>query len=292
MEFKAFEKIPALHKIEMAITQKLHGSNAVVAIEEVLDINSATDPTELLEIDTKIFRLQCGSRTRWIKPTDDNYGFATFVNQHREEFIRKLGAGVHFGEWIGLGINSGEGLDHKVFVLFDFWKYPPERPLPPNTVVVPVLYRGSLNTSKIDECMSDLKTNGSKLSPGFNRPEGIVITILGQRIKKVFEAEDSKWRRGDEKYKAAKEAKTNTNITDYLYLLQPIRMEKLLSKDERYLREYPKSLPEVCKAYMEDLVAEGELSLNEDTLKLAREALGGELFKFAKECIANQLKTL
>lgn len=293
MEFKAFEKIPALHKIEMSITQKCHGSNALVAIEEVTDINSSTERLEeLVEHDMKVYRIRAGSRTRWIYPSDDNYGFAAFVNKNKEEFVSKLGPGRHFGEWTGLGINSGEGLDKKVLVLFNFWECPPERPLPPNTVVVPVLYQGALDLTKIDEVMLDLKTNGSKLCPGFMRPEGVVITMLGHKVKKVFESEETKWRGADKKYKDDKEAKSHPDVDKYLPLLQPIRMEKLLSKDERYLREFPKSLPDICRDYLADLVSENQLQGDEDELKLARKALGSELFKFAKECIANQLKTL
>lgn len=283
MEFKAFEKINSLRKVEMAITQKIHGTNAQVFI-----IPATPETVNPIEVDGQLFELRCGSRTRWIYPGDDNYGFAAFVDQHKEEFVRKLGVGQHFGEWAGLGINSGEGLDKKVFVLFDFWKYPPERELPPGCVVVPVLYKGPFDLEKIEEVMTDLKTNGSKLVPGFMRPEGIVINTMGARLKKVFEAEETQWKRGDEKAKAIKQEQSNVALTTYGHLFQPIRMEKLLSRDEKYIREFPASLPTLCKDYVDDLIVEGQIVGDEGQIKAVRKAIGSELFKFAKECVAKQ----
>lgn len=289
MEFKAFEKINRLNNVGMQITQKIHGTNAQVMIYEVLEQNGfQPDGHSYVQVDGKTFFIRAGSRTRWIYPGDDNYGFAAFVDQHKEEFIRKLGPGQHFGEWAGLGINSGEGLDKKVFVLFDFWKYPPERELPPGCVVVPVLYQGPFDLAKIEEVMADLKANGSKLAPGFMRPEGIVITTMGHRLKKVFEAEETQWKKGDEKAKAIKEEKANIALQNFGHLFQPIRMEKLLSRDEKYIREFPASLPSLCKDYVEDLIAEGQIVGDEDYIKSVRKALGSELFKFAKECVSKQ----
>ena len=294
MEFKPFEKITALKKIEMCITQKIHGTNAQVFIIEVpLPTDTIPDekrglPLPNVTIDGKGYLIRAGSRTRWIYPGDDNYGFAAFVDKHKEEFVQKLGVGQHFGEWAGLGINSGEGLDSKVFVLFDHWKYPPERPLPPQTTVVPVLYKGPFNLEKIEEVMTDLKTNGSKLCPGFMRPEGVVIDTMGHRLKKVFEAEETAWKRGDEKAKAIKTEQENLALTKYAHLFQPIRMEKLLSRDERYLTDYPKSLPQICADYVSDLLSEGQIVGDADEVKAVKKALGGELFKFARECVAKQ----
>lgn len=293
MEFKAFEKINRLNKVEMQITQKIHGTNAQVFIIERQSNLIFKDGVEQIdplvtEVDGKFYELRCGSRTRWIYPGDDNYGFAAFVDQHKEEFIRKLGVGQHFGEWAGLGINSGEGLDKKVFVLFDFWKYPPERELPPGCVVVPVLYRGTFDIGKIEEVMNDLKANGSKLSPGFMRPEGVVINTMGCRFKKVFEAEETQWKKGDEKAKAIKEEQSNIALTQFGHLFQPIRMEKLLSRDEKYIREFPASLPTLCKDYVEDLISEGQIVGDEGYVKSVRKVIGSELFKFAKECVAKQ----
>lgn len=266
MEFSSYPKIERLGKMFMHITQKIHGTNAQVLIYK--------DPEGVLQ-------LLVGSRTRWITPENDNYGFAAHVYAHKQEFIDKLGAGRHFGEWAGPGINSGEGLSEKVFVLFDHWKFPPERALPPKTIVVPVLYKGAMDLSQIDIAMSDLKTNGSKLSPGFMRPEGVVVFWAGVRYKNVFENEDTQWKKGDEKYRAAKDAEKSKG-PDMSHLLQPIRLEKLLSKDESYITGFPSTMPIICAEYIKDLAEEGQIANDELTIKNTRKALGSELFKFVK----------
>ena len=58
-DFKPFPKMARLSR-EIIITEKLDGTNAQVFITEDGD-------------------LFAGSRTRWITPQDDNYGFARWV---------------------------------------------------------------------------------------------------------------------------------------------------------------------------------------------------------------------
>lgn len=265
-EFKAFSKIERIGKAVMSITQKIHGTNAQIFIYE----------------ENGVLELLVGSRTRWIYPGDDNYGFAQFVHANKAEFIEKLGPGLHYGEWAGPGINSGEGLTEKTFVLFDFWKYPPERPLPPQTKVVPVLYHGVLDASKIDEVMADLKATGSKLASGFMRPEGIVVTIGGARYKKVFEAEETKWRGSDGQKQKLRDLASQI---DYSHLLQPIRLEKLLSRDERYVRDFPQSLPDIVKDYFADLIAEGQIPGSPDEIKAVRKGSSSDVFNFIRRSI-------
>ena len=290
MEFKAFEKIPRFQNITMQVTQKIHGTNAAIHIQCLGD-NTPSNQVQALQthsmymlIDGTWYQLKTQSRNKFIIPGDDNYGFASFVFANAKEFIKKLGEGIHYGEWAGPGINSGEGLKEKTFVLFDFWKYPPERPLPPQTVVVPVLYEGPFDGFYIERVELDLKVGGSKLVPGFMRPEGVVVTVLGKRLKRVFEPEETKWKRPDDSYKPKKEKVP----FQYDHLLQPIRLEKLLSKDEKYLKEYPISLPKICQDYVADLILEDQIVGDGDQIKIVKKALGLELFKFVKYQIALQ----
>lgn len=257
MEFKAFTDIERIGKMNMTITQKIHGSNAQIVIY------NEEDQTKLL----------CGSRTRWITPELDNYGFAAFVYANKDEFIEKLGVGTHFGEWAGPGINSGEGLTEKTFVLFDVRKFPADRSLPPQTKIVPLLYTGKIDTNAIDEVMLDLKTNGSKLVPGFMRPEGVVVNIGGHRYKKVFNAEETAWNGKDPNYVKTKNTKVEV---DYSHLMQPIRLEKLLSRDEQYILNFPKNLPLIVAAYIEDLAKEDQLGGVEEL------QCRGQVFKFIR----------
>ncbi len=267
IEFKEFPKIERINGVYMSITQKIHGTNAQVYIYQ--DENNA-------------LQLLTGSRTRWITPENDNYGFASFVCSHKQEFIDKLGPGQHFGEWAGPGINSGEGLAERTFILFDFWKYPQERLLPPCTMVVPVLYKGGVDFSQIDLCMSALKEKGSLLVPGFMRPEGVVVLFAKTRYKKVFQAEETKWKGADEVYAKAR-ILAKENGPDLSHLLQPLRLEKLLSRDENYRINFPSSIQTIVDDYISDLVIEGVVLNTPEEVKSVRRNLGGSLFKFIRE---------
>ncbi len=290
MEFKSFEKIPRFSRVNMQVTQKIHGTNAAIVIHKF-----EGDPTSLelgsayQIVDDTWYQVKCQSRNKFIIPGDDNYGFAAFVFANVTEFIEKLGPGVHYGEWAGPGINSGEGLKEKTFVLFDFWKYPPERTLPPQTKVVPLLYDGPFDQFHLDTLLLVLKNQGSRLVPGFMRPEGVVVRVLGQRLKLVFEAEETQWKRPDKSYIPKKEKVP----FQYDHLLQPIRLEKLLSRDENYLKDYPASLPKICQDYVKDLIDEGhQIVGDDDQVEATKKALGGDLFKFVKYQIALQEETI
>ena len=263
-DFKPFNKILHISKMYMSITQKIHGSNAQIYIYK--------DGNEELQI-------KAGSRTRWLDEVDDNYGFAKFVTGHREELIGNLGEGRHYGEWCGPGINTGEGLKEKTFCLFN-WKHFGDKVLPVNVTTVPVLYTGKLSLNKINEVMADLKETGSRLVPGYMKPEGIVIQLDEQRFKNVFDDEEVKWNRNE------KSIHERIDLPDISYLLQPLRLEKLLSRDEKYIREYPESLKQICADYVNDLRAENQFNgVNDDEIKMERKALGKEIFYFVKSFI-------
>lgn len=280
MEFEAFRKIERLNNAYITITQKLHGSNAAVCIHK--------RPVVFRDETEYVYDLYCQSRTRIITPESDNFGFAAFVHAHKQEFIEKLGEGLWFGEWCGPGINSGEGLTEKTFVLFNVEKFPEGRPLPPQTMVVPLLYKGPFEQTEIEKAMEELKTNGSKLVPGFTRPEGVVVHLLGSGIrwKKVFNSEESAWKKGD----GTKERlATLSQDLDVSHLLQPIRLEKLLSRDEKYVRGYPDTLPTICSDYISDLIEEKQIVGSKDEIKVVKKALGGQLFKFVKQVISERV---
>ena len=152
MEFEAFRKIRRQSANGIVITEKIDGTNAQIAIDEQ-------------------GVLRAGSRTRWITPERDNFGFAAWCAEHRDELLQ-LGPGRHYGEWYGLGIQRGYGLDHKRLALFNTHR-PPES-LPACVEQVPVLYQGPYVAGAIEETMAALMASGSHVVPGFDRPEGIV----------------------------------------------------------------------------------------------------------------------
>jgi len=250
MEFKEYPKIKHWNQIWVTITQKLHGTNAQIVINGN--------------------EIQAGSRTRFLSIENDNYGFARFVNDNSDELIKCLGDGTHYGEWCGPGINSGEGLKEKSLFLFNWSKFG-EVSLPPRVHCIPVLYEGPFVHSIVDEVMSDLKQNGSRVVPGFMKVEGVVIKIGKEMFKSVFDTEETAW-----KDKKVREERTKS---DHSHLLQKLRLEKLISRDENYLREFPNSLPLIVKDYITDLNSEIE---DEELKKEISKNISRDLFRFIK----------
>lgn len=172
-EFKPFPSIARLSR-EMVVTEKLDGTNASIFIGE--------DGSFLT-----------GSRTRWITPTDDNFGFSAWAHAHRDELVAGLGVGTHFGEWWGQGIQRKYGLTEKRFSLFNVSHWNQDTPPPACCSVVPILHIGTFNTEHIIEAMHSLAIHGSHAVPGFMKPEGVVVYHRQGNFlfKKTFEKDDT-----------------------------------------------------------------------------------------------------
>jgi hypothetical protein len=175
-DFQEFPKIARVSRM-MTITEKIDGTNASILIEQ--------DGTFLT-----------GSRTRWITPEDDNFGFSRWAHEHKEELLT-LGPGHHFGEWWGSGIQRKYGQKGKHWSLFNTGKWLEEydnaRPICPLCCrVVPVLYRGMFDTCFINSTLAGLLVSGSIAANGFMDPEGIVIYHEAARImfKKTFKKDE------------------------------------------------------------------------------------------------------
>ena len=197
-EFKEFPKIARLSR-ECIITEKIDGTNAQITI---------TEDGEFLT----------GSRSGWITPDKDNYGFAMWAYANKDDLM-KLGKGTHFGEWWGSGIQRGYGLikGDKRFSLFNTtrWclvgqsprliskdpktqeeKY--QKVLPVCCGLVPELYRGIFDTVIINGALLTMKEQGSLAVKGYMNPEGIVVyhCSAGVGFKKTIEKDElSKWAR-------------------------------------------------------------------------------------------------
>lgn len=169
--FEDFPKISRFSR-DIVITEKIDGTNAQVTVCEDGSVVA-------------------GSRSRYLTPQDDNFGFAKWVEGNKEE-LKLLGVGRHFGEWWGNGIQRGYGLakGEKRFSLFNVhrWGYP--RPV--CCGIVPTLYVGKFRTDDIDFWLEALKMGGSKCAPGFMNPEGIVIyhTAANVLFKKTIYKDD------------------------------------------------------------------------------------------------------
>ncbi len=253
-EFKRWSSIEKFEQM-VTITEKVHGSNAQIYIT-----------------DTEV---RCASRERWLDRVADNFGFCNHVLANEEEVRTLLGPGRHYGEWYGAGINSTYDLKGKRFALFDT-RFADPQPRPSWCDVVPILYRGIFSQEAVNEALAKLKKDGSVISPGFMRPEGVVIRFerSGVFMKKVFEAEESAW---DGKVRdPAKDAENAARRTLLAELgakyLQPIRLEKLLSKDEQLTVGYPTTLPQIVKMYCADLEKETD-ELDPEAWKAAKKNL-------------------
>lgn len=142
MEFESFQKLARLSR-EVVITEKIDGTNGCIAIGDLGEFF-------------------VGSRTRWITPEDDNFGFARWAHENRDELL-KLGPGRHFGEW---------------------W--------PACCHVVPVLFQGIFTQQAVDSTLALLASEGSRAAPGFMDPEGIVLfhTAASALFKKTLKGDE------------------------------------------------------------------------------------------------------
>ena len=141
MEFKPWPKIPRVENRKEYYTEKIDGTNAC--------------------------NIGCQSRTRIITPEDDNFGFARWAYEHKEELL-KLGEGYHFGEWWGLGIQRGYNQIEKKFSLFNTHREAAS--LPACVSQVPAIHANS-----VEEAKEILIKNGSLAAPGFKNVEGVVV---------------------------------------------------------------------------------------------------------------------
>lgn len=173
MEFEEFNKIARLSR-NCTITEKIDGTNGCIAINEH-------------------GHFYVGSRSRWITPENDNYGFARWAFDHRDELMG-LGEGRHFGEWWGAGIQRRYGLTEKRFSLFNSARWS-ETPPPACCSVVPVLYNGVFTSTAVDEALELLRTKGSQAAPGFMNPEGVIVYQTAGRVyfKKTLH-KDEEWK--------------------------------------------------------------------------------------------------
>lgn len=154
-QFIGWGKIPRLFRT-MTVTEKLDGTNAAVVIT-----------------DNDIY---AQSRKRLLTPDDDNFGFATWVENNQESLRADLGTGRHYGEWFGYKIQRGYGLPDRMFSLFnvDKWEDSSKEFFTPRLYVVPVLHRGEFDLDTVSLLVHHIKTDGSRIN-NFPRPEGIVV---------------------------------------------------------------------------------------------------------------------
>ena len=190
MSYPGFNKIPRLNR-PTTVTEKIDGTNGLVWIGDVDQI-SDTEPTGVVFMAGSVC-VRAGSRNRWLEPgKTDNYGFAGWVELHAFELL-SLGPGHHFGEWWGQGIQRGYGIPDKRWSMF--WE-PNHGERPGCVGIVPTL--GTLeslaDTIGLELILGGLRARGSQASPGFDRPEGVVVTheVSQHRYKVLLEGDEGR----------------------------------------------------------------------------------------------------
>jgi hypothetical protein len=176
--FRHWPKIPRLENEIYHISEKIDGTNACIIIQPWLDTNQPK-PIEEINTDTECYGIWAQSRTCLIYPDKDNFDFAKWVQNNAEQLVTDLGPGYHFGEWWGLGINRGYGLNHKRFSLFN--------PTKQSSICynVPLLISNEEEINKwlqesplnlrLEYWKEQFKLNGSYAAPGYMRPEGLIV---------------------------------------------------------------------------------------------------------------------
>ena len=166
MEFKAWPKIQRYSNFNIRVTEKVDGTNACIYISPEGEFG-------------------CQSRSQIITPEQDNYGFAKWAYEHKEDLL-KLGHGYHYGEWYGQGIQRRYSMQEKRFALFNTFR--PQESLPNGVDIVPILYDGQFDLDKLYQIEKDLVDKGSLVSPNFMDVEGMVIYFYTskERVKWII----------------------------------------------------------------------------------------------------------
>lgn len=161
-KFEAYGKTPRLNR-EIFISEKLDGTNAGI----IIDDHGAVWPQ---------------SRNRMIMPGKDadNHGFARWVLDNADVLRDTLGAGRHFGEWVGPKIGPRDyGLTENHLYLFN----PKHADAVENAGldrlhIVPQLgVAPRFDSDFIDEVLEELIIEGSWIAPDdkYVHPEGIIV---------------------------------------------------------------------------------------------------------------------
>lgn len=158
-EFRAWPKTPRLFK-NVTITEKIDGTNGALHI-------------------TPDGEVYAQSRNRMLTREADNFGFAAWAYNNGSALAEILGAGTHYGEWWGYGINRAYSCSpgERYFSLFNAnkWGFLRESSPLDSLSVVPVLWSGTMDTTAVVRVAEDLQRDGSQAKPGFKNPEGVCI---------------------------------------------------------------------------------------------------------------------
>lgn len=189
MNYPKFKSIPRLRR-DIVITEKIDGTNGLIFVYEPGEDTEGVPPI----VRVGDFLVAVGSRSRWITPADDNFGFAAWVLENAEDVVAALGAGMHYGEWWGHGIQRGYGLakGDRRFSLFNTKRWGMTEFTVRGLGVVPCLDLDTFGDAPVNDALFHLSHEGSVAARGFMNPEGIVVyhTAANQMFKVTLENDD------------------------------------------------------------------------------------------------------
>ena len=176
IEFVKWPKIGRMNKL-MTVTEKIDGENAAVRFIPAEIPGPIPDAAISLIVSTDHDPVWVAvqSRSRFIKPSDDMNGLASWVYDNSIGLYNVLGLGTHFGEWWGKGIHRGYGLNERRFSLFNTKRWNEDGTNVPGLYSVPVLIESQFNPNTVGACLGQLEVFGSVAAPGFMQPEGVVV---------------------------------------------------------------------------------------------------------------------
>ena len=177
-EFRGFHKIPRLNR-ECTVTGKIDGTSAQILITP---INKDYLDDKMIGLwyggDGSTWAMYAGSRSRWVTPGDDNFGFAKWAKDNFE-CLKGLGSGAHFGEWWGHGIQRKYDLKERRWSLFNVDKWGEARPACCH--VVPVIMKGNFEDIDFSVVIDNLALSGSLAAPGYMKPGGYSYLPHGRK---------------------------------------------------------------------------------------------------------------
>jgi hypothetical protein len=183
MFFEKWPSIPRRSKEQMTITEKIDGTNAAILFFPLDAVEGGATPICTVDTNDGLYGVWAQSRTRFIYPDSDNFGFARWVSDNAQALYDVLGIGRHYGEWWGQGIQCGYGLKEKRFSLFKAPRWQEiigafEDTTPVKGLrTVPILYSGKFLDGDMDRVVETL-SKGSLAAPEFTgMPEGVVVYL-------------------------------------------------------------------------------------------------------------------
>lgn len=167
---------------ECTVSEKAHGSNGAIAFQV-----TQIEPPKGREVYILDFEMAVQTRTRIVTTQDDQTGIARWAEANRDTLIKDLcyidgvppqkdGLSYHFGEFMTRGHKEPH------FYLFNTRRWTGVKFKTPTLKVVPVLYQGEYYEGVIEECLEDLRQNGSRIHPGLPA-EGTVTYWKGNDNK-------------------------------------------------------------------------------------------------------------